>query len=254
MVRGIRTCGVDSRFDLVLTYDYENLSTPIADTSRALKAQLAAAGLHEGDGRRLTVLAHSMGGLVSRWFIEREGGKAVVDHLVMCGTPNSGSPLGRIDAARKVLNVLMTVALNYLPGAVPFAGTVVMLLNRSKKLTPTLEQMNPSSEFIATLNSSEDPGIPYTVLAGDVDEYRDPGDPLFGRLLTKAGQGFVASALFSQQAHDIAVGVESILSVPDKRRVSASRTNVACHHLNYFVSEPGQTALRAVHWGAVVEA
>jgi hypothetical protein len=36
MVRGIRSCGVDSRFDLVLTYDYENLSTPIADTSRAL--------------------------------------------------------------------------------------------------------------------------------------------------------------------------------------------------------------------------
>lgn len=254
MVRGIRGCGVDSRFDLVLTYDYENLSTPIADTSRTLKAQLAAAGLHEGDGKRVTVLAHSMGGLVSRWFIEREGGKAVVDHLVMCGTPNNGSPLGRIDAARKVLNVLMTVALNYLPGAVPFAGTVVMLLNRSKKLTPTLEQMNPSSEFITTLNSSEDPGIPYTVLAGDVDEYRDPGDPLFARLLTKAGQGFVAGALFAQQAHDIAVGVQSILSVPGTRRVSVSRTNVACHHLNYFVSEPGQTALRAVQWGTVVEA
>jgi hypothetical protein len=33
-----------------------------------------------------------MGGLVSRWFIEREGGDRVVRRLVMLGTPNGGSP------------------------------------------------------------------------------------------------------------------------------------------------------------------
>ena len=46
-----------------------------------------------------------MGGLVSRWFIEREGGNALVDHLVMCGTPNNGSPFGKIDDARKMLSM-----------------------------------------------------------------------------------------------------------------------------------------------------
>jgi triacylglycerol esterase/lipase EstA (alpha/beta hydrolase family) len=92
---------VDQKFDLVLTYDYENLSTPIAETAVKLKQQLADAGLRDGDDKCPTLLVHSMGGLVSRWFIEREGGNRVVDHLVMFGTPNAGSPLGKVDMARR---------------------------------------------------------------------------------------------------------------------------------------------------------
>ncbi|MCF7963524.1 MAG: caspase family protein [Pirellula sp.] len=38
---------VDQKFDLVLTYDYENLSTPISETAVKLKDQLAAAGLRK---------------------------------------------------------------------------------------------------------------------------------------------------------------------------------------------------------------
>ena len=108
MAAGVRACGLDSQFDLVLAYDYENLATPIGETARLLKAQLEAVGLSDADDRHLTLLVHSMGGLVSRWFIEREGGHRLVDHLVMCGTPNNGSPLGRIEDARKILGVLTT--------------------------------------------------------------------------------------------------------------------------------------------------
>jgi triacylglycerol esterase/lipase EstA (alpha/beta hydrolase family) len=139
MVAGVKTCGLDRKFDLVLAYDYENLSTPIAETARELKSQLATAGLHGNDDKQLTLLVHSMGGLVSRWFIEREGGNEVVDHLVMCGTPNNGSPFGRVEDARKILNILTGLAMNYIPTLIPFSSTVLMLLNRSKKLTPTLE-------------------------------------------------------------------------------------------------------------------
>ena len=46
-----------------------------------------------------------MGGLVARWFIEQEGGNRVVDHLVMCGTPNVGSPFGKIDSARNLTDI-----------------------------------------------------------------------------------------------------------------------------------------------------
>ena len=175
MAKGIQQCGLDRKFDLVLTYDYENLSTPIAETAQALQSQLAAAGLREADDKRLTLLVHSMGGLVSRWFIERLDGHKVVDHLVMCGTPNHGSPFGKIDEARKILNVLTTLSMNYLPVFIPFSSAVLLLLNRSKSLTPTLQQMNPASEFMKTLNASPDPGIPYTILAGDVDKYRSAG-------------------------------------------------------------------------------
>jgi Caspase domain len=56
MVAGVKTCGLDRKFDLVLAYDYENLSTPIAETARALKSQLATAGLHGNDDKQLTLL------------------------------------------------------------------------------------------------------------------------------------------------------------------------------------------------------
>jgi pimeloyl-ACP methyl ester carboxylesterase len=248
IAKGLRTAGLDQKFDLVLTYDYENLSTPIAETALDLKKKLEAAGFGANDEKKLTLLAHSMGGLVSRWFIEREGGNAMVDHLVMCGTPNNGSPFGKIDTARKILNVLTGVAMNYVPALIPFNGAVLFLLNRSKKITPTLEQMNPSSEFIATLNSSGDPGIRYTILAGDIEQYQEPSDQLFPKLLAKAAKGFALEALFGMQAHDIAVGVESILGVSGSRNPMPKRGNVPCHHLNYFISAAGQKALQTVEW------
>ncbi|MGN6872017.1 MAG: esterase/lipase family protein [Solirubrobacteraceae bacterium] len=40
---------------------------------------------------KLVLLCHSMGGLVARWFLEREGGAAVTRALVTIGTPHRGS-------------------------------------------------------------------------------------------------------------------------------------------------------------------
>jgi len=231
----------------VLTYDYENLTTPIAVTAQALKAQLAAIGLQENDGKKLTLLVHSMGGLVSRWFIEREGGNQIVDHLVMCGTPNHGSPFGAVDGARKILSTLTCLSMNYLPALIPFSSGVLMALNRSRKLTPTLEQMKPTSEFIATLNASADPGIPYSIIAGDVNAYRESADPFFGRLLAKLGRSVLMEALFQMQPNDIAVGVDSIRQVGEWASLP-KRADAACHHLNYFTSDAGRQALKAVNW------
>lgn len=251
MAGGLRACGLDAKFDLVLSFDYENLSTPIEETARDLKAQLAEAGLSDGDDKHLTLLVHSMGGLVSRWFIEREGGHRVVDHLVMCGTPNHGSPFGKIDDARRILEVLTGLAANYVPALLPFSAPILFVLNRSKKVTPTLMQMNPGSDFIQALNGSPDPGIPYTILAGDVDQYHEPTDGLFAKLLAKTGRGALFDALFANQANDIAVAIDSIVKVGGGGGVRShppKTRQVACHHLNYFVSSAGQQALQTVAW------
>ena len=242
---GVAACGLNGRFDLVLSYDYENLSTPIEATAARLGEALATAGLHADDGKRLTFLVHSMGGLVSRWFIEQGGGKALVDHLVLCGTPSRGSPFGRIDGARRILNMLATIGLNYAPA---FAAPTLWLLSRTKKLTPTLEQMSPDSAFIAALNASADPGVRYTILAGDVDRYKEPADGYFEALLAKTGRGALFDLLFANQANDIAVGVESILGVADRGASVPDRRNVPCHHLNYFACPAGLQALRDVQW------
>ncbi len=239
---------VNENFDLVLTYDYENLSSPISQTAARLKEQLAEIGLDENDDKRLTVVSHSMGGLVSRWFIEREEGNKVVDHLVMFGTPNAGSPLGKIEFARKISYALTTLAINTFPAAAPLCGGLIYLLNRSKKVTPTLEQMNPESEFIRSLNTSPDPGVPYTLIAGDVRDYQESSDRLAARLIAKTGSGLAFDMLYQNAGHDIAVSTASIHSVTSDRTPPPAIHNVICHHLNYFTSEAGLQSLASINW------
>ena len=232
----------------MLTYDYENLSTPISETAVKLKQQLAAAGLRENDDKRLTLLVHSMGGLVSRWFIEREGGNKVVDHLVMFGTPNVGSPFGEVDSARQLSSMLTTLAIATFPGFTPFCGALVYLLNRSKKITPTLEQMNPKFEFIKTLNTSPDPGVPYTIVAGDIRDYKESADQIMARLVAKVGTGLIFDALYQNAGHDIAVSDDSIPGIADNRTPAPKKQFVICHHLNYFVAEAGLNAMADINW------
>ncbi|MET0244399.1 MAG: caspase family protein, partial [Flavitalea sp.] len=65
---------LSQKFDLVLSFDYENLNTKIEENSALLKQRLADVGIADGSGKKITIAAHSMGGLVSRWFIEKLGG------------------------------------------------------------------------------------------------------------------------------------------------------------------------------------
>jgi hypothetical protein len=67
-------------------------------------------------------------------------------------------------------------------------------------------------------------------------------------MLAKVGQSAVFEALFGMKANDIAVSVESIPGVENKRAITPVRKNVGCHHMNYFVSDAGQNALMVVEW------
>ncbi len=236
-------------FDAVLTYDYENLSTPIEQTAEQLKKDLREiAGIHEDDGKQLTILAHSMGGLVSRHFVEQLGGNRIVDHLIMCGTPNEGSPFGKVHLARKALNMLTVLSLNIFPGMAVAGPIITGILNRSKKLTPTLEQMNAESDFLKALNESPDPATRYTILGGDVEQYQRQSDQFFERLLEKTGKGVIFDALYGNSPHDIAVSKNSILSIEPSRNPAPVKIGVDCHHMNYFVPGPGLDALGKVEW------
>jgi hypothetical protein len=94
-----------------------------------------------------------------------------------------------------------------------YATGAQLLLNRSNKLTPALEQMNPQPDLIISLNQSPDPGVPYTILAGDISKYAEPMDRLFPQLLTRVGQSTAFQELFAEKANDIAVGVASVLAL-----------------------------------------
>ena len=144
-----------SLYDLVLTFDYENLNTTIEENGRLLKKRLEAVGLGPGHGKMLDIAAHSMGGLVSRWFIEREGGNQVVRRLVMLGTPNGGSPWPRIvDWA----TVALALGLNHLTAIAWPASVVGGLAAWMENPTVALNEMLSSSKVLADLKAERRPG------------------------------------------------------------------------------------------------
>lgn len=247
MAQAMQASGLDAHFDLVLAYDYENLSTPVEEAARSLLRMLTAVGLDCASPPRLTIIGHGLGGLVARWLTEQEGAAAMVRHLVLCGTPNHGSPLGDIDRARKLVSLLTGVAVKFFPALAPYNAALLFAINQSKKLTPTLEQMKAGSPLLSALAASADPGIRVTLLAGDVAGYREPDGGYLANLLLSAGQGFPLQLLFGGRPHDLVTSDESALGLPD-RIPSPERVGVPCHHLNYFSSLEGRTALTGLGW------
>ncbi|MBR8836124.1 MAG: caspase family protein [Stigonema ocellatum SAG 48.90 = DSM 106950] len=240
------------KYDLVLTCDYENLNTTIEENAKLLKQRLEAVGLGANHGKQLHIVAHSMGGLVSRTFIEKEGGNQIVQHLVMLGTPNAGSPWPTVQdwafASLGIgLNQLSTVA-----WPAKIIGGLLAFLEANSK---ALEEMKSQGAFIQSIATNPDPKVQYTIIAGDRSIRSEalqiePGkqSSQIQRLMHKlfgSSVNRVVDLVFFQQPNDIAVTLESI------KNVSANRTpkpriispDAACDHLTYFTSKPGLDAL-----------
>jgi hypothetical protein len=52
--------------------------------------------------------------------------------------------------------------------------------------------------------------VPYTILAGDIRDYRETADQLAARLIAKVGRGVLFDTLYQDAGHDIAVSLDSI--------------------------------------------
>ncbi len=92
--------------------------------------------IYEETGRKIDIIAHSMGGLDARWAIEKLGGDKYVDDLVTLGTPHQGTWVA-------------------LPAAI----------------TPGGWDMIPISDVIRELNDGQlAPGVEYTAVWALLDE------------------------------------------------------------------------------------
>ncbi len=241
---------ISELYDVVLTFDYENLNTSIEQNAQYLKQRLIEVGLGENHGKELDIIAHSMGGLVSRWFIEREGGNKVVQHLMMLGTPNAGSPWPVVEDWVKLtlgiaLNGLSTVAW---PASV-LAGLMGIL---EKNIWVALTEMNPASDVVKSLAASVDPGIPYSIIAGNtsiipaaLQQQPEKNTSVFERLQQSLFKKVVELPFFGVP-NDIAVTVDSIKSIPKGRSLSPKVQVVACDHLSYFGVELTTVGLEAL--------
>ena len=236
-------------FDVVLALDYENLDTPVERTAYELAEALRTIGIDAGGGQpgpRLTILAHSRGGLVSRCFIERQGGASVVERLITCGTPHAGSPWPRIQDG---VNALLGLCLNgLLPigGPLAAAGTVLAFLSQAaERVDTTLDEMRPGSDLLTALAEDASPGVPYVAVRGTqpLPRWVDAGRG--GRIVRKL-TGSALDLVFHGAANDIAVTVESAGAVgPSWRPFRPATIDTACSHITYFSADEGLSAVHA---------
>ena len=228
---------LDSHFDLVLTFDYENLNTPIEDTAKAMKEKLASVGLTTGQNKDITVIAHSMGGLVTRWFIEKEGGNEVINHLIQLGTPNLGSPWASI---YEMASMLLGRAVNGASFLKPYLIPLSFLGKYVDKLFLTLKQMHEEdSEFIKKLNDGTTADVKLSIIAGNTQlipfEYEQNQQSLLKKLWKRfksRGHYDLLDAFLFKTTNDIAVKVTSVHGVEGIN--TSSKTEVPCDHLGYF--------------------
>ncbi len=96
-------------FATVAAHDYGLLTADVDEAASALGAtvrELAAENGHD----RVHVVGHSLGGLLARWFVQKQGGDAVVDTLVTLGTPHAGTELARLAPLVPVLPMVRELA------------------------------------------------------------------------------------------------------------------------------------------------
>jgi len=252
MVASARTTGsadlaiprLAEQYDLLLAFDYENLHTPIEDTARQLKQRLQDAGLGANHGKILHVVAHSMGGLVTRWFVEAEGGNQVVQHLVTLGTPHKGTPWSRIQDWATTLLVLGLNGLSTVAWPVKIA---LALVKAVEAIDVTADQFASNSPFIKQLAETSDPGIPLTTIAGNTSiipaaarAQAGESESLLAKLLARLEQMRLieraAGLAFLGQPNDIAVSVNSALGLPSTH-TSITAIELPCDHMSYFETD-----------------
>ncbi|WP_071596787.1 caspase family protein [Neolewinella persica] len=225
---------IQNLYGLVLTYDYENLNTELTKTAEDLQEQLQKVGLKPGHGKTLHVYAHSMGGLVSRYFIEMLRGHEVVSHLVQFGTPNGGSPYGNV---AQWITPLLTYGLGAGAAYHPLFKPLLGLRWLAPKLLITLQQMKTGSIFLKDLTEKGDRrDVRYIVINGDIRLIPETGESdaaFLARVFGNFGWREAVDLVFFREPTDIAVSVNSQREIPLLTSVAPP---VGCDHLSYFTN------------------
>lgn len=138
------TANPQLKYDRILFFDYQDSVYSIHDNGDALAVKLRELGVE--DSASLDFYGHSMGGLVSRWAIEKRGIGQYTTRLFTFGTPHKGVP-------RIVLGLNGWFLTTFIPG---------------------IYDLGETSQFMADLNSSDSPfknRVAYYALAGTNFDY-----------------------------------------------------------------------------------
>lgn len=101
MDRSLRRRG----FSDLSSFDYSLLTKDVRQTAGDLAAAIERLCTVSGYDR-IHVIGHSLGGLISRYYVQRLGGDARVDTLVTLGTPHGGTVWARAGRVVPLINQL----------------------------------------------------------------------------------------------------------------------------------------------------
>ena len=233
-------------YDLILGLDYESFNTSVEDTARQLKQRLEAVGLGANPKKQLDVIGYELGGLIGRWFVEREGGNESVNHLVLVGAPNAGTPWATVQAwATAALGIGLN-SLSMVAWPVKVIGSLVAAM---EAFDVTLDQMQPGSALLKSLEASPDPGVAYSVLYGNasikpsaLSTGADDAKSLLRRLLDKL-LGGIANLAFLRQPNDLFASAYSLKLAAKSHDLVPAIQETMCDHFTYLSSPSGQEAL-----------
>ncbi len=249
-------------YDLILAFDYDTINTPLDQNARLLKRHLESLGLGKGHPKKLHIIAHSTGGLLARWFVEKEGGQQIASHLTMLGTPNAGASWNQIKAGTTAAIAFAINGLSH--NASSDLNALGGFLKQLETQSTVQDQIQPGSDFLNALanplaNSesssstlSEHSAIPYTLVMGNTllmpaDDKAALRQRLMGQL------GAIANMPFFSQPNDMAVSASSAIALSQTQAPLPKLQLVACDHLGYFSHPASVSALIAAAARALTE-
>lgn len=144
----------------VVLYDYPP-NQGLEDSSEAFRADWEAFRERAGERRPWAIVAHSMGALVARSYIEGPGrGAGDVDSLILIAPVNQGSHVARL---QPVLQLAQKFA------AVKRGKTTQALEELAQEPGRSADDMLPGSAFLKAINGRpRNQAVTYHILAGDV--------------------------------------------------------------------------------------
>jgi len=131
---------------------------PIAESGELFARHMRS--LHERFPRaRIEIVAHSMGGLVARQYVEGSGYAGGIDHLFLVGTPNAGSSWARF----RVLLAVQEEIHEYRTNPDWHASWII-----TEGLGEAGDDLMPGSTFLKRLNArGRRLDVRYTIIAGN---------------------------------------------------------------------------------------
>jgi hypothetical protein len=158
----LNTCTIDiagkssQYYNAIWVYHFDPLATIEQAAQNAYSALKDTFGNAEVD-----LYAHSIGGMIARYYLEKLGAGEHHHHLVMTGVPNAGLP-------KKELEIYIQSELENIQNLGPLLKSV----NATEiifKAAPAISQVIQGSDFLKHLNSSKSPyfnSLDYYTLAG----------------------------------------------------------------------------------------